>query len=1518
MAAGAQEVERSISQLARALTELISQSKLGADAVKVLEDALNRLTTASTAKKFSSTDMQKFLQMLEMVGKSAGKTKQDIDKIAEAAHKLQLGFKGLKFDIVGTDQLEQRLTKAARTSGVAKEGIALLRKEIKALDERGSTQHGTVQLLGRIRQDAKLTEEQYKKLVAVARRWRTELEKGQRQQAMQQIGTRRGDRTTKGTEPEEEQIGQRIAMSKEYYGSVLPGGVRAVNNVEGALRKAGMSLGALNDVTVDSARGTVRWTASMQGMDGITRRAVVTTTKFGQVLKSTQRHLRTFAGGIARDITEVMKWSIAIAIVYAPMRKMTDLMKETIQIEAKLADVQVALSGTTSSLAKVWENTTVIARELGVSVEGVIDGYVLAARATANISDPAQKAAATTAVLRDSMLLAKLAGIDQAIAMDTLVGALRQLNKPLTAGTELVDKWVAVSKAANVSLHTLAESFAITATAAANVGVDMDHLNGIIAAVAEVTTLSATESGNAVRAFISGFQSAQSEKALAKFGIAVKNVNGELRAFTDVLESIIERKDLGLISDQEMAKISEIIGGGARRGAQVNAFLQNYGRVQELAAISSNATGDAAEALAIKMDTLQTAAQNLNNAFSELARSLGTDGGFLDLTRGGIKVLTGLVDILNKVVTVLGKATPAVIAFAVAWRVVKRNMAIQSFLDQGVMGAMMGPAGGLGFDQRVKGVGKLAQATPLTGGTTFRSMLSPLGQAGTLGGAVGGAGIGLGMAALSGNLNKENASKAGAQIAGGMLGAFVGGPIGAMIGSTIAQAFVGELEVSVDEIRRVMSLVESGGFKEVRDVGGLAEKPEALGNRIDELLKEVSSEATGVPRWITDMFSEKAMTMAAVPAFRGAVEEAMGAAEGAISDSDLAVILEQEILRVMAGEERTIGEPGWMARDIIQEAMDTSAANPEIRAAAQLLLNATREGMEQESVDLDKAFGLKLLGVSEEFGPLAKSILDKHRQDLLRDVAKGEIGVRALQEFLNIGAFEQVASTIYTALGSVGEATMSYGDVANLLIESTEQERQIFGQLAGEIETLTNEYAELEAATVGYKDAGTRLELQRLADQLNMTTDALEEYLNVAAQGKAYQDFEVPQVVGVAEDATPEQIRTIVANTRRLQQEKVEAMSADPNLQEKAKESWADAIFQIGEIVDSNWTQIFTDLDPSILANQIKEAGLQAQQAAMSFMQIDIPAAQLSQFRGNIQYYQDLLEPTGYLDTQELEDIVLLTNDNQVDAITTYGVLTNLALQDLISVNEQQLEGIFNIPEGVTAQIPVTGKLYFSDQPIPTAGGGNMLKALGPPLDKLATETGDAADTAHDDALTTIDVLNLMLAQGQGSPEFLDRIEALITELGGEPAERGEMVEPVTAEASGWQGLLDAIWEKSEADRLKEEQLVARSLDYSVNPELKQSDAFIQDAVDDIKTLLSTDYYANPELKQHHTFTGLSTEDVLAALPQSIPVTINTRIVNPISVFVDSFLVQQALEDRQYDELQEATRRTGAVGFIME
>src|SRR4030067_2886555 len=166
--------------------------------------------------------------------------------------------------------------------------------------------------------------------------------------------------------------------------------------------------------------------------------------------------------------------------------------------------------------------------------------------------------------------------------MDTLIGALRQSGLSLDQGVVLLDKWVKVSRFASVGIDTLAESFAITAAAASSAGVDVDELNGIIALLAESTTLSATEAGNAVRAFIGGFTTDTAIKELGALGVAVIDVNGDARGFLDVIKQINAMWEAGIISDTQLAKVDKAMAGGVRREAQIITGVKNKGKTQEV------------------------------------------------------------------------------------------------------------------------------------------------------------------------------------------------------------------------------------------------------------------------------------------------------------------------------------------------------------------------------------------------------------------------------------------------------------------------------------------------------------------------------------------------------------------------------------------------------------------------------------------------------------------------------------------------------------------------------------------------------------------------------------------------------------------------------------------------------------------------------------------------------------------------------------------------------------------------
>ena len=313
----------------------------------------------------------------------------------------------------------------------------------------------------------------------------------------------------------------------------------ATKNFQAQLEKMGVTgYTVTNNVNdLNSGIRTLRFQAD-SGPGGISQYTAVID-KAGNIVNTTQNRFRSFASGLARDVVEVLKWSIAIGAIYGPMRKLNELIEKSKKIQADLIDVQISLGGSTTNLQNVFEASIAIANETSSAVEGVIEGYTAAVAAAGGAANEAQRLATTEILVRDSMVLAKLASIGQKEALDTLVGGLRQANLELTDGMQLLNSWVAVSRNANVSINQLATTFAIVGSGAEEVGLSYSELNGLAAVMAETTKLSADEVGNAIRGIIATLQSDTASQEFAKYGIATKTLTGDLRNMMDILKELV-------------------------------------------------------------------------------------------------------------------------------------------------------------------------------------------------------------------------------------------------------------------------------------------------------------------------------------------------------------------------------------------------------------------------------------------------------------------------------------------------------------------------------------------------------------------------------------------------------------------------------------------------------------------------------------------------------------------------------------------------------------------------------------------------------------------------------------------------------------------------------------------------------------------------------------------------------------------------------------------------------------------
>lgn len=564
-----------------------------------------------------------------------------------------------------------------------------------------------------------------------------------------------------------------IDRAKELQAAFANIGASAtgVKTLQTELSRLGFTLENVSSAEDMVNEGLLRFNVQSQAGAGITRRANIVMNRQGEIVETVKRKYEGMGTAIANNITKVIRWGIAMGVVYGGLQRIRSTITEMINLQTAFADIQIITGRRLDELGNSLDAVVEAAEDVGITLGEATATFEKALRAAGHLTTETERIAKAEVLMTDALVLARLANVDQAQAMDMLTGALRQQGLEIDQGSRLLDKWVATSKIAFVGLQDLAESFAITAAQARSVGVSVDELNGIIATIATVTTLSSTEIGNMARTMLSALESDTATKTLREYGVAIKGISGDFRDWGDVVQDVFDLYRAEAITERELSVIGRALGGGARRGPQIVAFIKEYGMVNEIAAESAKANGDAAEALDIKMETLRNGVKRLQVAFSKLALTLGEEGGLLDTLSGVVGIFSTVMDSLTGITSLLGDSTIQIIAFVAAWATMSRLSKGGRLSAVGTIIPTAAQKAGLGQ----AGVGSLQTAMPAFGQAFAQSAISYM--------ATG------------------NWTSVAATFAGSIIGYAGWGQLGGMLGGLIGSSIISKI-VSHEELLR--------------------------------------------------------------------------------------------------------------------------------------------------------------------------------------------------------------------------------------------------------------------------------------------------------------------------------------------------------------------------------------------------------------------------------------------------------------------------------------------------------------------------------------------------------------------------------------------------------------------------------------------------------------------------------------------------------------------------------------------
>lgn len=272
-------------------------------------------------------------------------------------------------------------------------------------------------------------------------------------------------------------------------------------------------------------------------------------------------------------------------------------------------------------------------------------------------------------LVKSSMYLSKLGMMDASTATQSLTSALKGFKLQASESMDVVDKLTAIDMKAATSAGEIAQGLAQFANLGSLMGVNIDQAAAYVATISDVTQMSGSSAGQALKTIISRYGNVKAgaysklntesetsdentnlndvERVLNKIGISIRKNNLEFKDFDEVLEAVAEKwKTLDNVSKKAVATAFA----GIRQQEAFTTLLQNWDKYQDLLEVSETSKGTAEKKYG---NAYKESFEAAKNSFTAALEDFMNKSEVNDLLTKIVKFMTKLVDNLPKILKAL-------------------------------------------------------------------------------------------------------------------------------------------------------------------------------------------------------------------------------------------------------------------------------------------------------------------------------------------------------------------------------------------------------------------------------------------------------------------------------------------------------------------------------------------------------------------------------------------------------------------------------------------------------------------------------------------------------------------------------------------------------------------------------------------------------------------------------------------------------------------------------------------------
>jgi len=336
-----------------------------------------------------------------------------------------------------------------------------------------------------------------------------------------------------------------------------------------------------------------------------------------QPLGNMKRGADEFSKSMEAANARIIAFGASMAIINGVADGFKALVKNVVEVEKALADINVVMNLSTANLEKFSNGLFKTAKETGAAFNVAAEAATEYARQGLTMEESLKRT-------RDALILTRLTGMDSANAVKALTAAMNTYGDQIKDTTQLVSKFAAVDVKFAVSAEDFADAISRTGQAAKSAGVDIDELVGLVTAAQQKTARGGKVIGNSFKTIFTRIGRTDTLNQLENLGIAVRDLEGNTIGARRILTDLANTFDH--LTESQKAQIAQTVGGvfqiNILKAVLSDAAKQN-GILANATQISAGATTEAIDKNDQLRQTMSAMATETGIALKELSAQIG-------------------------------------------------------------------------------------------------------------------------------------------------------------------------------------------------------------------------------------------------------------------------------------------------------------------------------------------------------------------------------------------------------------------------------------------------------------------------------------------------------------------------------------------------------------------------------------------------------------------------------------------------------------------------------------------------------------------------------------------------------------------------------------------------------------------------------------------------------------------------------------------------------------------------------